>query len=138
MYCECGCGCLAPISKINNKRYGWVKGFPKRYIFAHACKKNENRINARLKKLGEKNPNWNGNNALENSARGRAERRFQISKCENCGESGHDRHHVDGNVYNNFYSNIKILCRRCHMAEDGRLEKLKERNRRISLHKEVA
>lgn len=33
-----------------------------------------------------------------------------------------DRHHRDGNSQNNDPSNIAFLCRRCHMAADGRLE----------------
>jgi len=32
-----------------------------------------------------------------------------------------DRHHVDGNPNNNHRSNVRFLCRRCHMDDDGRL-----------------
>jgi NUMOD3 motif len=33
--CECGCGQLAPISSRTHRRYGWVKGQPKRFIKGH-------------------------------------------------------------------------------------------------------
>ena len=34
--CECGCGRPAPISKVNYKRLGYVKGEPMRFIRGHA------------------------------------------------------------------------------------------------------
>ena len=34
-YCECGCGRKTNIAKQNNKRYGWVKGEPKRFLRGH-------------------------------------------------------------------------------------------------------
>jgi hypothetical protein len=33
--CQCGCGQLAPISEKTNRRSGWVKGQPKRFIKGH-------------------------------------------------------------------------------------------------------
>lgn len=33
--CECGCGQPAPIATYNSKRWGWVKGQPKRFIHNH-------------------------------------------------------------------------------------------------------
>lgn len=45
--CECGCGNPAPIADRNRKKYGWVKGEPKRFISGHNSK-------------GHLNPNWNG------------------------------------------------------------------------------
>ena len=75
-------------------------------------------------RFAEKNVNWKGISATEQSGRGRAERSFRIGKCEICGEPGMDRHHKDGNTKNNSPSNIQCLCRKCHMKEDGRLDKL--------------
>jgi hypothetical protein len=34
-YCECGCGEPSPIAKYTNRRYGWVKGKPKRFVHGH-------------------------------------------------------------------------------------------------------
>ena len=33
--CECGCGQPAPIATYTSKKYGWVKGQPKRFIHNH-------------------------------------------------------------------------------------------------------
>lgn len=33
--CACGCGEPAPISKTTDKRFGWVRGQPKRFIHNH-------------------------------------------------------------------------------------------------------
>lgn len=35
--CECGCGLPAPISKWTNKKYGYVRGQPVRFINGHQC-----------------------------------------------------------------------------------------------------
>lgn len=40
-----------------------------------------------------------------------------------------DCHHQDANHWNAATENIRVLCRRCHMKVDGRLEKLVTRNR---------
>lgn len=34
-YCHCGCGQKTEISKYTNKKTGWVKGEPRRYILGH-------------------------------------------------------------------------------------------------------
>lgn len=51
---------------------------------------------------------------------------YPLGPCERCGEPGRDRHHIDGDTGNNVPENISILCRRCHMKIDGRLERLIE------------
>jgi len=38
IYCQCGCGGLAPIAKHSHKKYGWIKGEPKKYILGHAIR----------------------------------------------------------------------------------------------------
>jgi hypothetical protein len=47
--------------------------------------------------------------------------------CMRCGSRDKrlERHHVDGDTGNNSVLNIRIVCRRCHMVIDGRLDKLK-------------
>ena len=78
------------------------------------------------KRRGPEHHAWIGDSASTKSGRSRAERKYAIKPCEHCGESKKriDRHHLDGNTKNNERSNIQYLCRRCHMREDGRTEKL--------------
>ena len=33
--CECGCGLMAPIAKLTNRRWGYVKGQPVRFVVGH-------------------------------------------------------------------------------------------------------
>jgi 5-methylcytosine-specific restriction endonuclease McrA len=47
--------------------------------------------------------------------------------CEKCPAPGIDRHHRDGNPGNNVPENLMVLCRRCHMVEDGRLAALRRK-----------
>ena len=43
--------------------------------------------------------------------------------CRRCDKAkARDRHHIDGNQYNNDNRNVLFLCRRCHMTVDGRLD----------------
>lgn len=49
--------------------------------------------------------------------------------CEECGQApARDRHHKDGDVFNNRRRNIQFVCRRCHMRLDGRLATMLHRN----------
>lgn len=72
---------------------------------------------------GSKHPRWIGDAVSEKGGRSRALRMYtDIGPCEGCGASDAERHHVDGNTANNAPENIGILCRRCHMTADGRLD----------------
>ncbi len=72
--------------------------------------------------LEASNGNWKGDLATKGAGRGRARLRFPLGPCQRCGKEGIDRHHKDGNTLNNNPENILILCRLCHMKEDGRME----------------
>lgn len=37
--CECGCGRPAPIATRTNRRFGWVKGQPTRFVRGHATRR---------------------------------------------------------------------------------------------------
>ena len=69
----------------------------------------------------------------DNRGRQRAQRMYPAEQCVECLATSDDhpidRHHVDGDTLNNSPENVRILCRRCHMVEDGRLERLRERMR---------
>jgi len=78
-------------------------------------------------KPGAAHHNWKGAAISEKGGRGRALHMYpDIGPCQRCGAEDAERHHRDGNTANNTPSNIRILCRRCHMLEDGRLFKMRE------------
>lgn len=78
-------------------------------------------------KRGESHPNWKGDDITEKGGRTRALRMYpEIGPCCLCGSVRSERHRRDGNTANNSKSNIIPLCRKCHMASDGRIEKLKK------------
>ena len=59
------------------------------------------------------------------SGRRRAQRLYpHVGLCEMCGKARAERHHRNSDTLDNSPENIGFLCRRCHMAEDGRLEAL--------------
>jgi len=43
-YCACGCGERTPISTRTDKRYGAIKGEPRRYVYGH----NDSRKSAKV------------------------------------------------------------------------------------------
>lgn len=75
---------------------------------------------------GEGHYAWKGDAASTTTKRERTQALFPVGgPCERCGEApSTDRHHIDGDTGNNVRGNIAILCRRCHMIVDGRLERL--------------
>jgi hypothetical protein len=76
---------------------------------------------------GTRHHNFKGDAAKEKTGRTRAQMLYTaIGPCERCGAGNAERHHRDGNTLNNAPTNIAILCRRCHMEEDGRLARIKE------------
>lgn len=75
---------------------------------------------------GPRHYRWAGASATGHAGRRRAQKLFPvIGKCAKCPSKAKDRHHIDGDTSNNDPSNIEFVCRRCHMAEDGRLERLR-------------
>ena len=50
IFCECGCGELAPVSDKTDYRAGWIRGKPKRFINGHN----------RRGFSGENSPSWKG------------------------------------------------------------------------------
>lgn len=75
---------------------------------------------------GRGNSNWsNFSSTNEDQGRRRARRRYRLGRCARCRKApAIDRHHKDGNPFNNKRSNVKGLCRRCHMIVDGRASSL--------------
>src|SRR5687768_17141450 len=86
---------------------------------------------AKRVKSGEKHHAWMGENISEKGGRKRALRLYRdIGPCWNCGREPAERHHIDGDTGINSPSNIAIVCRRCHMESDGRLDEFRELARR--------
>jgi hypothetical protein len=79
----------------------------------------------------ENHPLWRGVNASQNNKRKRARTRWELTLCEKCGSPATDRHHKTGNLDDCSKNEIQILCRKCHMEIDGRLNLLikKAKNR---------
>ena len=46
-----------------------------------------------------------------------------IGNCS-CGAPAVDRHHINGNTFDNRRENIEFVCRSCHMGVDGRSDSL--------------
>jgi hypothetical protein len=70
---------------------------------------------------------WMGAGVSEKGGRSRALRAFPVLQpCEECGTSESERHHVNGDTADNTSTNIRFLCRRCHMKTDGRLNAFTE------------
>ena len=82
---------------------------------------------------GEEHPGWKGDNLKHrNSGNWRARWLYpEIGDCERCGvKPATERHHVDGNTFNNERVNLLFVCTRCHMVIDGRLQQNQERARK--------
>lgn len=74
------------------------------------------------KRFADQHHNWKGDKITEKSGRSRAVRVYpKIGACVKCGASRAERHHKNGNTADNSPGNIEIVCRKCHMKEDGRL-----------------
>ena len=70
---------------------------------------------------------WLGSKVSVKGGRSRALRLFKdVGPCVMCGAIRSERHHVDGNTANNEPANVVVVCRRCHMRADGRLDTFKK------------
>lgn len=102
MFCECGCGRLAPIATQTSKRWGWVAGQPKRFIVGHNGRMQERTSGYRMLRLPE-HPRASSNGyVLEH---------IVIAEVA----LGHplppkaEIHHVDENTLNNAKANL-VIC----------------------------
>lgn len=79
-------------------------------------------------KRGESHYAWKGDAASTTTKRERIQKRISLKGvvCESCRVApATDRHHIDSDPGNNVRENIALLCRRCHMTADGRLERFR-------------
>ena len=77
---------------------------------------------------GANNSNWRKESSNYGTGHSRAIATFTLEPCAVCGSEKSERHHIDGDYMNNARSNIRFLCRKHHMQEDGRMAKWLERN----------
>lgn len=71
---------------------------------------------------GANHPAWKGDAALATTKRARRDNPpLPPGTLCACGAPALDRHHEDGDPGHNVPENLTAKCRRCHMAEDGRL-----------------
>ena len=67
-----------------------------------------------------------------------AQKLYQLRACEICRSAkAVERHHHDGNEFNNVPENILRCCRRCHMIVDKRLDRAAKRAREINRKKRI-
>jgi hypothetical protein len=76
---------------------------------------------------GSEHHAWKGDAVTPKGGRTRALRYYKdIGPCSACGAQHAERHHKDGDTANNEPDNIAILCRKCHMEADGRMEEFRD------------
>lgn len=78
------------------------------------------------KRFGVGHHSWKGDDIIVKSGRTRALRGYAPRACEVCDNPKAERHHKDGNTRNNTPDNVRFLCRKCHMVEDGRLNEFRK------------
>jgi hypothetical protein len=80
---------------------------------------------------GPLNPGWKGDNVKSDTGRKRARSIAPREIACRCGTIKTEVHHKDGNPLHNSPENLEVLCRRCHMAADGRLSKVSDRAKAV-------
>ena len=133
--CECG-GCAVCLKREREReRYAALSAEQRRAISERRDPAKVARSQAAYKRRrwprrgyasspGALNPSWKGDAASDSAKRRRARRLIpSLGACEDCGAPATERHHADGTPGNNDRGNLRLLCRRCHMAADQRLER---------------
>ncbi len=69
------------------------------------------------------NSAWRGEDARLETKRSRIQRRLNTTTCVDCGGAGFDRRPINGDWNDVDPDHYIVLCRRCSMKRDGRLEK---------------
>lgn len=111
--------------EFNAARYSWL---PPLKFCGSACA-----YSGRAYRCGDSHYAWKGDAARPESKRCRARKIYpRLGRCEGCGAPATDRHHRSGDTGDNRPENIAFVCRRCHMTEDGRLERLTALQRELA------
>jgi hypothetical protein len=137
MYCECGCGALAPISPQTDTKRGYVKGQPRRFRKGHWARgrKHSPETIAKMKQaqLGKKHPLWKGGDVSYSGAHMWVRRNYpKTGICEECGanvgntgQGGTHWANISGNYVREDRSDWRELCVSCHAKMDVRITNLR-------------
>jgi protein-arginine kinase activator protein McsA len=117
--CESCGAAFGPWQNQRGRRQA-AQSYAKQRFCSRSC---SNRSSTRVPARGEQASRWKGDAAPLAAKRKRARKLYSLESCEQCGKPASDRHHKDGDPGNNTAENVASLCRRCHMAADGRLER---------------
>jgi len=110
------------LSEMSVQQIASNLSLPKSFIYRILKKKQVKFRSLSETKMSSKNPNWKGDNVCYQNGTHRARKIYNLGPCEICISPANERHHKDGNSLNNDPSNIMILCKKCHMVLDGRIE----------------
>lgn len=96
--------------------------------------------NKRKAKLGDKNPNWGGDNVSIEAFHQWLRCNWPEpipTKCQTleCNKAPYDLANITG-IYDRDFSNYRFLCRKCHMESDGRMKNI-DRRGKISWNKGI-
>ena len=95
----------------------------------------ETKAKVAASKRGSKNPRWLGNSDLQATHAWLKRNCPKQGVCEHCGKEGKTeyafKHHPK--PYTRDVADYEELCRRCHMAADGRLAAMIARNRGVKV-----
>lgn len=108
--CECGCGRATGIARQTDRKYGWTKGQPVRFIPGH----NQGGM------AGDQNPQWKGDAAGYGGIHRWLRTHYAKSGlCDQCHEAA--RTHfalIHGRQYSRNRADYRELCPRCHAQYD--------------------
>lgn len=138
--CECGCGEVTPLATRTISSRGQIKGQPIRFLSRHnkanygaggraglgKPKSPEHRAKIRETKLGDRNPNWGGDNISYSSFHDWLANKYpKRGICEKCGAIGQTDHSFDHRLgdHTRNREDYRELCRSCHMRWDFEIGK---------------
>jgi len=142
--CQCGCGMLTTIAARTDRRKGYIKGQPTKYVHGHsrkgkACspehrekisrgttghqKSRQHRealsLSLKGKGKGETNPGWKGEDAGYIAIHEWVRRnKTRTGRCSNCGKSGRTEWSNVAHSYRRELADYGELCHQCHHRYD--------------------
>lgn len=129
--CECGCGNITNIYRGKPRRF--MKDHYRSIGFGLWWYENKPHPSLGIKRpdavermKNNGNPEWKGDDVGKDAVHQWIKRRLpKPDKCQKCGLiPPYDLACVTG-IYNRDFKNWQYWCRKCHMTDDGRMEKLK-------------